>query len=62
MLFGCSSVIAALLLILTPETKNLPLFDTIRQVESHVKPKVTTEKNVVSDCSIDDTGRNNSSV
>ncbi|XP_072932842.1 organic cation transporter protein-like isoform X2 [Epargyreus clarus] len=40
-LFSCTAVIAALLLALTPETKTLPMFDTIAQVESH-KVKVMT--------------------
>ncbi|CAB3234378.1 unnamed protein product [Arctia plantaginis] len=61
-LFGCSSFIAGLLLTLTPETKDLPLFDTIRQVENHVKCKMTTQKNVVTDCSNDDAVKNNNDV
>ncbi|CAG4966678.1 unnamed protein product [Colias eurytheme] len=35
--FGCSAVISSLLLILTPETKDLPLMDTIGQVQDYVK-------------------------
>ncbi|XP_026496214.1 organic cation transporter protein-like isoform X1 [Vanessa tameamea] len=40
-LFSSTAVIAALLLTFTPETKTLPLFDTIAQIEHH-KSKVMT--------------------
>ncbi|KAJ2951151.1 hypothetical protein O0L34_g5543 [Tuta absoluta] len=40
-LFAASSIVSALLLTFTPETKNLPMFDTIVQVESH-EAKLTT--------------------
>ncbi|XP_075980498.1 organic cation transporter protein-like [Anticarsia gemmatalis] len=37
--FGASAILSGLLLILTPETKDLPLFDTINQVDKYVKNK-----------------------
>ncbi|CAH0719889.1 unnamed protein product, partial [Brenthis ino] len=40
-LFSSTAIIAALLLTFTPETKTLPMFDTIAQVE-HEKSKVMT--------------------
>ncbi|CAB3234376.1 unnamed protein product [Arctia plantaginis] len=44
-LFGISSILTGLLLFLTPETKDLPLFDTIKQVENN-RGKVTIDKDV----------------
>ncbi|XP_068617307.1 organic cation transporter protein-like [Battus philenor] len=40
-LFASTAIIAALLLTFTPETKHLPMFDTIAQVENY-KAKITT--------------------
>ncbi|XP_013194917.1 organic cation transporter protein [Amyelois transitella] len=40
-LFASTAIISALLLTFTPETKTLPMFDTICQVENHHK-KITT--------------------
>ncbi|XP_050678947.1 organic cation transporter protein-like [Leptidea sinapis] len=40
-LFASSAVVAALLLTFTPETKTLPMFDTIAQVENHKAEIVT---------------------
>ncbi|XP_041979996.1 organic cation transporter protein-like [Aricia agestis] len=37
LLFSSTALIAALLLIFTPETKTLPMFDTIAQIEFHKK-------------------------
>lgn len=34
-LFGSTAVISALLLTFTPETKSLPMFDTIAQIDSY---------------------------
>lgn len=36
-LCGCTALASFGLLLLTPETSNLPLFDTIQQVENHHK-------------------------
>ncbi|CAG9788905.1 unnamed protein product [Diatraea saccharalis] len=47
--FGASSVITGFSIILTPETKHLPLMDTIEQVETSVRK--TREK-----CEIDNSG------
>ncbi|XP_052755072.1 solute carrier family 22 member 3-like [Galleria mellonella] len=38
-LFGISAVVTASLITLTPETKELPLFDTVEQVEASMKTK-----------------------
>ncbi|XP_052755091.1 solute carrier family 22 member 3-like [Galleria mellonella] len=38
-LFGVSAAVTASLLTLTPETKELPLFDTVEQVEASMKTK-----------------------
>ncbi|CAH2047420.1 unnamed protein product, partial [Iphiclides podalirius] len=40
-LFASTAIVAALLLTFTPETKNLPLFDTIAQIDNH-QEKITT--------------------
>ncbi|GBP84175.1 Solute carrier family 22 member 2 [Eumeta japonica] len=39
LLFGASMILAGTLLILTPETKGVPLADTIEQVEAQIKKK-----------------------
>ncbi|XP_073955106.1 organic cation transporter protein-like [Choristoneura fumiferana] len=41
-LFATTAVMSAVLLIFTPETKNLPMFDTIQEVEAY-KSKITTK-------------------
>nr|XP_053604733.1 organic cation transporter protein-like isoform X2 [Plodia interpunctella] len=40
-LFAATAIISASLLIITPETKNLPMFDTIVQVEAHKHKTIT---------------------
>lgn len=34
-LFSATAVISAILLTFTPETKSLPMFDTVAQIESY---------------------------
>ncbi|XP_059054876.1 solute carrier family 22 member 3-like [Achroia grisella] len=46
-LFGVSSAVTAALITLTPETKELPLFDTVEQVEASMKVK-RDEKTTIS--------------
>ncbi|KAM3957946.1 organic cation transporter protein [Aphomia sociella] len=47
-LFGVSSAVTATLITLTPETKDLPLFDTVEQVEASMKTKPQCDKITIS--------------
>ncbi|XP_059048699.1 solute carrier family 22 member 3-like [Achroia grisella] len=49
-LFGVSAAVTAVLITITPETKELPLFDTVEQVEASMKAKShpSNEKTTIS--------------
>lgn len=42
--FGCSAVLSGVLLTLTPETKELPLMDTVQQVEDSIRKAKEIER------------------
>ncbi|XP_060804875.1 organic cation transporter protein [Amyelois transitella] len=44
--FGCTSIMSGLLTTLTPETKDLPLMDTVEQVEASVSKRKTVAENL----------------
>ncbi|KAJ2940409.1 hypothetical protein O0L34_g88 [Tuta absoluta] len=44
LLFGAMAVVSSLLLTLTPETKNMPLFETIEQVDKYTREAKETKK------------------
>ncbi|KAJ8712535.1 hypothetical protein PYW07_005377 [Mythimna separata] len=55
-LFGCSAIVAGILLCITPETKGMPLFDTIKQVEESDragKVRKAEEKEKTMECSME---------
>ncbi|CAB3230573.1 unnamed protein product [Arctia plantaginis] len=54
MFFGCATIIAGVLLYLAPETKDMPLYDTIEQMKNSGITKVETKNNnVITDVNAD---------
>lgn len=41
-LFSSTAIVSALLLTFTPETKSLPMFDTIAQIEAYKEKNMST--------------------